>query len=394
MRFRILVLALGAFAVGTDGFVIAGILPDIAESMGISLALAGLTITTFALVYGFGAPILSAWAGAVERRRLLLISLIVLTVANLLAALAPSLPWLLAARVLAAIGAALYTPTASAVAATLAPAHQRGRALAVVTTGLTASTVLGVPLGILIGSWVNWQATLVFVALLSLVALLGVLWLFPRVAAPPAVPLRIRLTFLKRPHLLIALVHTLLILTGMQIIGTYNRPLLQQLGHLDDVMVSAMILIFGLAGLLGGIVGGYSADRWGSTRALVGGLTPLVVALLLLPWTATTPLGAALTLAVWGIAGWALLPVQQHRLVAFAPESAGIILSLNSSAIYLGISAGSALGSLLLQRSSLSALCWVAGAWEAGVLVLVLLGLLIGRRAPVARMAEGQKPAI
>src|SRR5919198_2297290 len=89
MRFRILVLALGAFAVGTDGFVIAGILPDIAESMGISLALAGLTITTFALVYAFGAPILSAWAGAIERRRLLLTSLLVLMAANLLAALAP-----------------------------------------------------------------------------------------------------------------------------------------------------------------------------------------------------------------------------------------------------------------------------------------------------------------
>jgi predicted MFS family arabinose efflux permease len=108
----------------------------------------------------------------------------------------------------------------------------------------------------------------------------------------------------------------------------------------------------------------------------------------------TLPLGAALTLALWGIAGWALLPVQQHRLVAFAPESDGIILSLNSSAIYLGISAGSALGSLLLQRTSLSVLCWVAAGWEAGVLVLVLLGWLVGWRVPVAGVAEGQKQAI
>jgi len=116
---------------------------------------------------------LSAWAGAVERRRLLLISLLVLTAANLLAALASSLPWLLGARVLAAVGAALYTPTASAVAATLAAAQYRGRALAVVTTGLTAATILGVPLGILIGAWISWQATLVFVALLSALALRG-----------------------------------------------------------------------------------------------------------------------------------------------------------------------------------------------------------------------------
>jgi len=380
VRFRILVLALGAFAVGTDGFVIAGILPDIADSMGISLALAGLTITTFALVYAFGAPILSAWAGAIERRLLLLISLLVLTAANLLAALAPSLPWLLAARVLAAVGAAMYTPTASAVAATLAPAQYRGRALAIVTTGLTASTVLGVPLGILIGAWISWQATLVFVALLSALALLGVLLLFPHVAAPMAVPLRARLAFLKRPNLLMALVHTLLMLIGIQIVATYNRPLLQQFAHLDEVMVSAVLLLFGVAGVVGGVVGGYSVDRWGSIRTLVGGLIPLAAALLLLPWTAITLLGAALTLMAWGMAGWALLPVQQHRLISIAPDSAGIVLSLNSSAIYLGISAGSALGSLLIQNTSLSVLCWVAAAWEASVLVLVLVSARASRR--------------
>jgi MFS transporter, DHA1 family, inner membrane transport protein len=360
--------------------VIAGILPDIAGSMRISLALAGLAITTFALVYAFGAPILSAWAGAVERRRLLLISLLVLTAANLLATLAPSLPWLLAARVLAAVGAAMYTPTASAVAATLAPAQYRGRALAIVTTGLTASTVLGVPLGILIGTWISWQATLVFVALLSAIALLGVLLIFPRVAAPMAVPLRARLAFLKRPNLLMALVHTLLMLIGMQIVATYNRPLLQQFAHLDEVMVSGVLLLFGVAGLVGGVIGGYSVDRWGSMRTLVGGLIPLAAGLLLLPWTATTPLGAALTLMVWGLAGWALLPVQQHRLVSIAPDSANIVLSLNSSAIYLGISVGSALGSLLIQSTSLSVLCWVAGAWEAGVLVLVLVSARASRQ--------------
>src|SRR5438128_12036280 len=99
MWFRILVLALGTFAIGTDSFVIAGILPNIADSLHISLALAGLTVTLFALIYALGAPILAAFAGSLERRRLLLISLLVLPVANLLAALAPNLPFLVAARI-------------------------------------------------------------------------------------------------------------------------------------------------------------------------------------------------------------------------------------------------------------------------------------------------------
>ncbi len=375
MWFRIFVLALGTFAVGTDSFVIAGILPNIAGSLHISLALAGLTITTFSLVYGFGAPVLAAFTGTIKRRHLLLVSLLVLALANLLAALASNLPLLLAARVLAALGAALYTPTASAVAATLAPAQQRGRALALVMTGLTASTVLGVPLGVLIGSWINWQATLIFVALLSLLAFLGVLSLFPQVSAPPVASLRTRLAFLGRPGLSVALIHTLLIMAGMQIIFTYIRPLLQQMAHLNDVTVSAMLFLFGIAGVLGGFVGGYGADRWGNIRTLMGGLVVLSTVLFLYPWIGITLPSAALALIVWGVAGWSLTPTQQHRLVAFAPDAAGIILSLNSSAIYLGFSLGSGLGSVLIQNISLSGLCWAAASWEACTLLFILLSV-------------------
>ncbi|GHO70538.1 MFS transporter [Ktedonobacter sp. SOSP1-52] len=381
MWFRILVLALGTFAIGTDSFVIAGILPNIAGGLHISLALAGLTVTVFALVYACGAPILATFTGSLERRRLLLASLAILALANILSALATNLPIFMAARVLAAIGASLYTPTATAVVTTLAPEQQRGRALAMVMTGLTASTVLGVPLGVLIGSWLNWQATLMFVALLSVLALVGVLTLFPQVTAPPTVTLGTRIAFLKRPELLLALFQTLLFLSGTQIIATYNRVLLQQVTHLDDLAISLMLLLFGVAGVIGGIVGGYSADRWGNIRTLVGGLLMLVAILFLLPWLASTALGSAFALCVWGIAGWSLLPAQQHRLVAFAPSTAGIILSLNSSAIYLGISSGSGLGSLLIQTSSLSVMCWIAASIEVFALVFILLTSRIGRQA-------------
>lgn len=380
MWFRILVLALGTFAIGTDSFVIAGILPDIAGGLHISLALAGLTVTVFALVYACGAPILATFTGSLERRRLLLASLAILAMANILAALATNLPVFLVARVLAAIGASLYTPTATAVATTLAPEQQRGRALALVMTGLTASTVLGVPLGVLIGSWLNWQATLVFVALLSALALIGVLTRFPHVSAPPVVSLGTRITFLKRPGLLLALLHTILFMSGIQIIATYNRVLLQQTTHLDELAVSLMLLLYGVAGIVGGIVGGYSADRWGNRRTLIGGLLMLAGILFLLPWLASTTPGSAFAFCVWGIAGWSLTPAQQHRLVAFAPNAAGIILSLNSSAIYLGISCGSGLGSLLIQTTSLTVMCWIAAGLEVFALVFILLTLRTGRQ--------------
>lgn len=393
MWFRILVLALGTFALGTDSFVIAGILPDLAGSLHISLALAGLNVTIFALVYAFGAPVLGTLAGSLERRRLLLLSLTILTLANVLAAFAPSLPFLMAVRVLAAIGASMYTPTASAVATALAPEKVRGRALALVMTGLTASTVLGIPLGVLIGTWINWRATMVFVALLSALAFLGVLTLFPRVPAPPAVSLQARLAFLKRPGLPLVLFQTFLFLAGFQIVGTYNLPLLEQITHLSGVMLSVMLAIFGLAGMFGGMIGGYTTDRWGNLRTVIVGVAIVCLVFFLLPWTATTLLGAALTLTIWGLAGWALIPAQQHRLVAFAPTAAGILLSLNSSAIYFGISCGSALGSLLLQSTSLSVLCWVAAAWQGVALLIVVLSIR-ARRRNEKKAEPDQKPLL
>src|SRR5205823_8539869 len=128
-----------------------------------------------------------------------------------------------------------YPPTASAVATALAPEKVRGRALALVMTGLTASTVLGIPLGILIQTWINWRATMIFVALLSALAFAGVLVFFPRVAAPPVVLLKARLAFLRQPGLLLVLLQTALLLAGSQIVGTYNRPLLEQITHIDGL---------------------------------------------------------------------------------------------------------------------------------------------------------------
>src|SRR5215472_2689518 len=199
MWFRILILALGTFAIGTDGFVIAGILPSIAHDLGMSIALAGLLVTAFSLAYALGSPVLATLTGHIARRRLLLLTLISFVLANVLAAVAASFAVLLMARVLAALSASLYTPSASAVAAVLAPKEKRGRALSLVTAGLTITTVAGVPLGILIGTQLNWRATFVLVALLGVIAFVGVLALFPPVASQGTVSLRTRLALLRRP---------------------------------------------------------------------------------------------------------------------------------------------------------------------------------------------------
>jgi MFS transporter, DHA1 family, inner membrane transport protein len=371
MRIRILILALGTFAIGTDGFVIAGILPEIARGLKVPVSTAGFLITIFAWAYALGSPVLATMTGKLERKRLLLVSMVVFVVANVLAAFAPSFGILVGARILAAFGSALYTPAALAVAVSLAPAEKRARALALVLAGLTVATVLGVPLGILIATQLNWQTTFLVVAMLGVLAFIGVLALFPAVARPPIVTLKARLALLRRPALLVMLGNLLLWQMSVFVLYTYLGPILLNITHVSGIEISGIFLLFGLASALGNIIGGYSTDRWGAVRVLFVALVLLTMTEFILPWAAISVFGITITMLVWGIAGWMVVPPQQYRVIALAPSSSTILLSLNGSVIYLGIGTGAALGGLVLNFAPLTALGWVSGG-----LALAALGCL------------------
>jgi Major Facilitator Superfamily len=152
LRRPLMVLATGTFAIGTDAFVIGGVLPAVARSLGVSTSSAGLLVTAFAVAYALGAPILAVVGARLARRTLLVSALAVFAAANVLAAVAPSYALMLIARVLAALAAAAFVPAASAAASSLAPTEYRGRALATVVAGMTVAQVAGVPFGAFVGA--------------------------------------------------------------------------------------------------------------------------------------------------------------------------------------------------------------------------------------------------
>lgn len=394
MRLRILVLALGTFALGTDGFVIAGILPAVGHDLAVPTAVTGQLITAFALTYAVSAPLLAALTSDLARKRLLIISLAGFAGANVLAALAPSFGVLMLARMLAACSAGLYTPSASAAAVALAPAEQRGRALATVTAGITVATVLGVPLGTWIGATLSWRTTFWLVVALGVVAALGVLALFPEIANPPATPLRERFGLLRQPRILSALSLTMVALAGVFTVYTYVAPLLLHVTHLSGTGISGMLLLFGVAGVAGNALGGQGADRWGALRTIVPAVAIVAVALVILPFAAVSALGAGLMLLIWGLAGWTFTPAQQYRLLALAPTQPGVILSLNASAIYLGIGLGAAVGGVVLQTGSFVLLGLTGGLWQVAALGVLLVGALtIRRRAAVGSQSHAAASA-
>jgi DHA1 family inner membrane transport protein len=337
-----------------------------------------------------GSPILVATTSRVGRRQLLVAALALFALANAAAALAPTFSLLLAARILAALGAAIVTPVAGAVAAELAEPEHKGRALSMVLGGLSVSWVVGVPLGSVFGDIYGWRASFVLVAVLTAVAAGGVGALLPAVEGPrEAGGLAARLAMAKRGAVLVALFITTLGVGAGFVVLTYIRPLLEDLTGFGVGGIGWMLLLFGAASVTGTAVGGYAADRWGYGRSIFPILTLLVLSLLsfsLLPAVGTgslpTILGTGTALVTWSVVGFGLIPLQQYRLIWLSPEEQNEVLSLNASAIYLGQGFGSGLGSLVLGYLSISALGWTAALCAATALTASILGAYPAERGP------------
>jgi predicted MFS family arabinose efflux permease len=333
-----------------------------------------------------GAPFLAALTGNISRGRLLLGALFVFSVANLLSALSPSFEMLLLTRVLAGCCAALYSPTAYAVAATLAPPNRRGQALSIVIGGLTASTVLGVPLGTWIGQHWGWRMTFGFVtALAGLGVVILLLVGLPQIATPPRINLRTRLAPVAQPRILTALLPTFLWSIASFTVYTFVSPLLQQTAHVEDT--GGLLLVYGLGGVVGNWLGGFSVDRFGPKRPLIVGLVALGITLATLNITLSLSIVILVALFMWGVAGWSVFPPQQNRLLNLAHENANTVLALNNSALYLGTAVGATIGGITLNAAGVGALGWVGSSF-ALLALAVLLASTAKASAPTPAKAE------
>jgi MFS transporter, DHA1 family, inner membrane transport protein len=363
MVLRILVLSLGSFAVGTGTFVVTGVLTDIAEDLSVSVASAGLLVIVFAATFAVGSPVLVAAAGNVGRRRLLVGALVLFALANVAAALAPSFSVLLGARVAAACGAAVFTPVASAVAASFAPPELRGRALSVRTMGVNIAWLVGVPLGTVVGGHYGWRTSFVLVTVLATVAALGVRTLLPAVEASARGGFLSNLRVVKSGAVVAGLGLTILALMASFVVLTYVRPVLENLTHFATGGVGLMLAVFGLASIPGALLGGYVADRWGYRINMITVLAVLSVSLFSFSVLSAAQAGSVLTvvgtvaaLVAWSVAAFAFLPLQQYRLIEVAPEGQNAALALNASAIQAGQGIGAGLGALALYYGSVEVL--------------------------------------
>lgn len=387
MDSRIFLLPLGAFAIGTGNIVFVGVLEPLANDLGVTIAVAGQLATVFAVAYALSAPLLVSLTARIPRRPVLVVALIVFTLANAGMALAPTFETLVPMRIVAAFAAALYMPVAMGVAVTLSgPAHQ-GRAMAIVLFGLTAAFLGGIPLGTWLGSVSGWRASFGFSAMLGLVSLAVIAPVLPRLPGTESRGLR-GLSVIKRPAVAGTLAVTALAFVAVFCTNAYIGPILNRAAGLDGPGIALMQVLLGIGGVLGVPLGGILADRRptvGVVVAMMGAILlaqPVYSIFMLVPgWSATAAsvvvIGIAMVLASGAL--FALGPVQQDRLIGYAPEERDIVLSLNASALFLGQGIGAALGGVTTHVWSLAA----NGFTGAFVALAAVVGMMV---------AMGKKP--
>ncbi|MFI6709494.1 MFS transporter [Nonomuraea sp. NPDC050478] len=381
------------FTFATDDYVIAGVLPALSRDLGVSEAVGGQLVTGFSLAFALTAPVASVVTASWPRRGLMTGALLLFVVANGAAALVTSYPVLMGLRVLAAVAAAAVVPAAYAITASQAPAGRQGRYLALAMGGLTGSLMLGVPIGTWVGGAFGWRATFVLAALLGLVSLVAVRRTLPNVAPEPAEgSLRDRLAPLARPQVVAGLLGIVAIVLGSMMVMTYLAPFLRELAGAGPVEVGWVFVLAGAAGFAGGQLGGRAGDRWGADRALIAGICGFgaVMAAFTVVW-GLRPLAllALLPLLVlWAGVSWWIPPPAQVRLLALAGPAGPQALALNSSAVYVGVSGGGALGGVVLEWHGPGLLPAAAAVVEVVALVLFWQASRLGRPAVTSTVSR------
>ncbi len=370
-------LALGTAAIGTEGFMIAPLLPTIAADLGMSLSATATLVVVFTLMMAVSSPITTVATAGLGRRSALLLAMGLFTAANLAAAFSSSFTTLLLARMAMAIASGLYVPGANALAGVIVAPEKRGRALAIVSGGMTLAIALGLPLGAMVGHAFGWRATFLGVAAMGLVAIIGILLGIRRDAGAnvAVASLSERLGVVRQPAVLGLLGVTLFWSVGAFVAYPYIAPYLAEVLAFGPAGITASVSAWGIAAAVGVTVGGSLNDRLGSRRVVVGSLA--VLALSFLTLALATRLSPALALVpvlagvvAWGFSVWSFYPAQLARLIAAGPASqAPVALALNTSTMYFGFSLGSALGAGLVSGG----LLWAIGAAAATSEIIALM---------------------
>ena len=359
--------ALCNLVIGSSAFVLSGILQPLAGALGVKVAAAGQVMTAYAVATALLAPVLILLTAKWPRKQAIVLALGLFTVGNFVSALAPTLGMLLVGRVLMGAGA-MFTAAVSAYAVTLVVPALRGRALSTVFLGMSISYAVALPIGAWLGFEYGWHTPVWLCAAASLAALLAASVLLPKGVVTQSASFDGFKAAARQSAVLRVWLRTLLFFIAIFSVFAYVGPVLLALNAMSPLQLSLVLAVFGVAGVVGTLLGGWANDRFGPLRTLRVQLAVLVSMMGLLPFTQGYLMATVGALVVWGLAGFGMTAPQQSRLVSLSPAQAPLLLSLNSSMLYLGTALGAVISGALINVVGLPNLGWVGAPFGLAAL--------------------------
>ncbi|WP_417538045.1 MFS transporter [Marinomonas sp.] len=378
INFPLMALAIGAFGIGVTEFSPMGMLPVIANDLGVSIPTAGMLISAYAFGVLIGAPVMTLLFANMPRRRLLVLSMGIFTIGNLISALADSYSALMIGRIITSFNHGVFFGVGAVVATQLVPPNQRAGAVAAMFSGLTIATIGGVPLASFVGTTFGWRNAFFGIAAIGLVAMVAL-----RVSLPPLVNqekanIRNELTVLSRGPVLAALLLTVVGASSMFTVFTYIVPILQQETHASTTFVTAMLVLYGVGLAVGNILGGRYADR-SLFGTLIVSLIAVILLLIIFAATMSSSIIVVPLVFLWGIASFAVVPPLQSLVVHEASEAPNLASAMNIGAFNLGNAVGAVLGGGVISAGLGLPSVALAGA---GTALLGLLMVLVLKHSP------------
>ena len=416
-------MVIGAFAMGADEFIVAGVVREISAALDVSIGAVGHLESVYALGVAIGAPLFTALGTRFGRRSMLFSTTGVFLVGNLISALGPTYEWILAGRVVSAMAHGAFLGIAAVFAAELVEPARKGRAVALVFSGLTASTVLGAPIGSAIGQAFGWRFTFWTLVVFGGIALLGLVASLPasgpRGVAPDPIDdsaldhahehahdsagdddafegldahalahlggggqgptIKEQAAALARPAVWAALLSTLLGYGGVFTSYVYIAPQLTDVTGLEEVWITPLLLLFGAGLFVGNMVGGKVADR-DLRAAVLGSLALLAVALFAMTFAVHSVVATVVMMFVFGAAAFAVVAPLQLRVMSAAGHAPDVASAANISAFTLGSAIGIYLGGAAIDSGlGLASVNWIGGLiTTAGLLVALVTYRAIG----------------
>lgn len=372
-------LAIGAFAIGMTEFVIMGLLPNIARDFDVSVSQAGQLITGYALGVAIGGPIIVMLTIKWNRKYLLLALMAIFIVGNIAASFSPNYGFMMTSRIITSLAHGSFFGIGSILAASMVKPEKRASAMALMFMGLSMSNILGVPFGTLIGQNFGWPMTFIIISVIVALALIGIIIFVPMKKETVKSSVLNELKILKEKRLWLTLAVTLFGFSSVFAYFTYISTVLIDVSHVQENLISYLLIIFGIGVTLGNVVGGKLAD-WNLNKALKIIFSVFILYFILLYFVQMNGLLMVAGIFFFGLIGFSMSPSLQYKSTLISQDAPTLASTLNQSAFNLGNALGAFIGGVVVTNLPVASLSLIAPILTVIGLIFLFINIAIEKK--------------